>query len=108
MRDQFLNEELFYTLKEAQILTERWRFPYNTVRPHRSLGGQPPAPQTLQLASRGLTLEVVQKLPASQIDVPPANWTNQNWNFWLPAALYRGGHVMKNSPFSEERIATAL
>jgi IS30 family transposase len=25
MRDQFLNGEIFYTLKEAQILTERWR-----------------------------------------------------------------------------------
>jgi len=51
MRDQFLNGELFYTLKEAQILTERWRIHYNTVRPHRSLGGQPPAPETFQLAS---------------------------------------------------------
>ncbi len=51
MRDQFLNGELFYTLKEAQILTERWRIHYNTIRPHRSLGGQPPAPEVLQLAS---------------------------------------------------------
>jgi hypothetical protein len=25
MRAQFLNGELFYTLKEAQIMTERWR-----------------------------------------------------------------------------------
>ena len=47
----FLNGELFYTLKDAQILTERWRIHYNTVRPHRSLGGQPPAPETIQLAS---------------------------------------------------------
>ena len=51
MRAQFLNGELFYTLKEAQILTERWRTHYNTVRPHSSLGGQPPAPETIQLAS---------------------------------------------------------
>jgi len=51
MRDQFLNGELFYTPKEAQIMTERWRKHYNTVRPHSSLGGQPPAPETLQLAS---------------------------------------------------------
>lgn len=51
MREQFLNGELFYTLKEAQIMTERWRIHYNTVRPHSSLGGQPPAPETLQLAS---------------------------------------------------------
>lgn len=51
MREQFLKGELFATLKEAQILTERWRIHYNTVRPHSSLGGQPPAPETLQLAS---------------------------------------------------------
>ena len=51
MREQFLNGELFYTLKEAQVMTERWRTQYNTVRPHSSLGGQPPAPETLQLAS---------------------------------------------------------
>ena len=46
-----LNGELFYTLKEAQILTERWRRHDNTVRPHSSLGGQPPVPETLPLAS---------------------------------------------------------
>ena len=44
MRAQFLTGEVFYTLKEAQILTERWRTHYNTVRPHSSFGGQPPAP----------------------------------------------------------------
>lgn len=51
MREQFLNGELFYTLQEARIMTERWRRHYNTVRPHSSLGGQPPAPETIQLAS---------------------------------------------------------
>ncbi len=51
MHDQLLNGELFYTLKEAQVIIERWRMHYNTVRPHSSLGGQPPAPETLQLAS---------------------------------------------------------
>ena len=51
MREQFLTGELFYTLKEAQIMTERWRRHYNTVRPYSSLGGQPPAPETIQLAS---------------------------------------------------------
>jgi transposase InsO family protein len=51
MRAQFLNGELFYTLKEAQILPERWRTHYNMVRPHSNLGGQSPAPETIQLAS---------------------------------------------------------
>ncbi|MDP6646076.1 MAG: integrase core domain-containing protein, partial [Rhodospirillales bacterium] len=30
--------EIFYTLKEAKVLIERWRHHYNTVRPHSSLG----------------------------------------------------------------------
>ena len=51
MRAQFLNGELFYTLKDAQILMERWRVHYNTVRPHSSLGGLLPAPETIQRAS---------------------------------------------------------
>jgi transposase InsO family protein len=51
MRDQLLNGELFYTLKEAHIIIERWRTHDNTVRPHSSLGGQPPAPEAIQLAS---------------------------------------------------------
>jgi transposase InsO family protein len=43
-RDEFLNGELFYTLKEAKILIERWRREYNEFRPHSSLGYRPPAP----------------------------------------------------------------
>ena len=50
LRDEFLNGEIFYSLKEAQILTERWRVHYNTVRPHSSLGYRPPAPMAYRLA----------------------------------------------------------
>jgi len=50
MRDQFLNGEIFYSLKEAQVLIERWRQHYNKVRPHSSLGGRPPVPETIRLA----------------------------------------------------------
>jgi putative transposase len=44
MRDELLNGEIFYTLKEAQVLIEMWRKEYNTIRPHSSLGYKPPAP----------------------------------------------------------------
>jgi transposase InsO family protein len=47
LRDELLNEEIFYTLKEALILIESWRQHYNTVRPHSSLGYIPPAPETI-------------------------------------------------------------
>ena len=46
LRDECLNQEIFYSLKEARIVIEQWRNQYNTVRPHSSLGYRPPAPQT--------------------------------------------------------------
>ena len=47
LRDELLNGEIFYTLKEAQILIKCWRHQHNTIRPHSSLGYQPPAPETI-------------------------------------------------------------
>jgi transposase InsO family protein len=48
LRDELLDGELFYTLKEAEILIEQhWRREYNHLRPHSSLGGRPPAPETI-------------------------------------------------------------
>ena len=47
MRDEFLNGELFSNMYEVQVLTERWVRYYNRIRPHGSLGGRPPAPQTI-------------------------------------------------------------
>ena len=47
LRDELLNGEIFYTLKEAQIVIEIWRQHYNKVRPHSSLGYRPPAPEAL-------------------------------------------------------------
>ena len=46
-RDELLNGEIFYTLKEAQIIIEEWRSHYNTKRPHSALGYRPPAPETI-------------------------------------------------------------
>ena len=45
LRDEFLNGEIFYSMKEIRVLAERWRVHYNTIRPHSSLGYRPPAPQ---------------------------------------------------------------
>ena len=46
-RDELLNGEIFYTLKEAQIIIEQWRCHYNTNRPHSALGYRPPAPEAI-------------------------------------------------------------
>ena len=47
LRDELLNGEIFYTLKEAKVLVEQWRIYYNTIRPHSSLGYRPPAPRAI-------------------------------------------------------------
>jgi transposase InsO family protein len=38
-----LNGEIFYSLKEAQVVIEKWRVDYNTKRLHKALGYRPPA-----------------------------------------------------------------
>ena len=47
LRDELLNTEIFDTLLEARVLTERWRVHYNTQRLHSSLGYKPPAPEAV-------------------------------------------------------------
>ena len=66
-RDEFLNGEIFYTLREAKVLIEGWRREYNRVRPHSALGYRPPAP------------EVILPLPPGFRSAPPGCngvWTN--------------------------------
>ena len=78
-RDELFNGEIFYTLKEAQVLIESWRRHYNTVRPHGGLGFRPPAPETIVLPSwppggeivNALTLKPDQSPGASQPLTPP-------------------------------------
>ena len=47
LRDELLDGEIFYTLTEAKVIIERWRWDYNTIRPHSSLGYRPPAPMAV-------------------------------------------------------------
>jgi putative transposase len=46
LRDECLNQEIFYSLKDAEVVVEQWRNEYDTIRPHSSPGYRPPAPQT--------------------------------------------------------------
>jgi putative transposase len=42
-RDEVLNRELFYSVKEAKVIAENWRGEYNNHRPHSSLKYMTPA-----------------------------------------------------------------
>ena len=54
LRDEFLNGEIFYSIKELRVLAERWRAHYNTIRPHSSLAYRPPAPEAWLTNAVGL------------------------------------------------------
>jgi transposase InsO family protein len=43
LRDELLDRELFYSVKQAGVLAEDWRLEYNHHRPHSSLGYKTPA-----------------------------------------------------------------
>ena len=53
LRDEFLNGEIFQSMKEMRVLAERWRVHYNTIRPHSSPGYRPPAPEAWLAKSLG-------------------------------------------------------
>src|SRR3712207_2837640 len=58
LRDELLDGEIFYSLREAEVVIESWRRHYNSVRPHASLGYRAPAPEVFvpALATRTATL----------------------------------------------------
>lgn len=41
-REQFLNENIFFSIEHARELIDEWRSMYNNFRPHRSLNGKTP------------------------------------------------------------------
>jgi len=69
LRDELLDREIFYTLKEAQVLIEKWRKEYNTFRPHSSLNYRPPAPETI------LTTWIVHDPPGQPTSLQGGNRT---------------------------------
>ena len=62
LRDELLNTEIFYTLREAKTLIEQWRYHYNHRRPHSALRYRPPAPQA---TASTLPYPTPEKLPTA-------------------------------------------
>ena len=44
-------DRVFDFLNQAEVLTERWRREYNTIRPHSALGYRAPAPEAVWICS---------------------------------------------------------
>jgi putative transposase len=61
LRDECLNVEMFFDLKDARDKIERWRQDYNIHRPHSSLADRTPQEFARQLEYRPFALPIVDK-----------------------------------------------
>ena len=71
LRDELLNGEIFYSLREAEIVLESWRRHYNTVRPHASLGYRPPAPEVFIPTLTAWPAAPIRPAPPTSLPVAP-------------------------------------
>ena len=59
LRDECLKLEIFYSLKEAQVIIGTWRDHDHRVRAHSSLGYRPPAPMTMEAIAQQLSVPTI-------------------------------------------------
>jgi len=71
LRDELLDGEIFYSLREAQIVIESWRRHYNRVRPHAALGYTPPAPEVFVPALAAPSFGSAVTMAANTVAPPP-------------------------------------
>ncbi|CAM5335127.1 Putative transposase OS=Sphingobium scionense OX=1404341 GN=GGQ90_003495 PE=4 SV=1 [Sphingobium scionense] len=64
MRDELLNETLFFTIGQARSILARWVADYNTERPHSSLGYATPAAFAAELEQQRSGLNPTVASPA--------------------------------------------
>jgi putative transposase len=67
MRDELLNETLFFGIAHAREAVATWTHTYNTERPHSALGYQAPAVLAAQLTAVGDQLRATETLRRSPI-----------------------------------------
>src|SRR5262249_36956964 len=72
LRDELLDGEIFYTLREAQIVIESWRRHYNPLRPHAPLGSKPPPPEVFVPAFAAWPTALPQPALPATLAQPPA------------------------------------
>lgn len=76
LRDELLNGEIFYSLREAQIVIESWRRHYNAIRPHASLGYRAPAPEVAVPMLPAWPSALVGSAPTAMLPLAPRPISN--------------------------------
>ena len=67
-RDEILNRELFYSVREAKVLVEDWRLEYNDHRPHSGLGYMTPAGFASSCIASASPTAPLQQYTTEQVD----------------------------------------
>lgn len=70
MRDELLNESLFFGLDHARSAIAEWRHDFNTARPHSSLGYQTPAAFAEALTATGSDASLVMGCASQPVAQP--------------------------------------
>ena len=70
MRDELLNESLFFGLDHARSAIAEWRQDFNTTRPHSSLGYQTPAAFAGALAATGSDAALIDGFASAPVAQP--------------------------------------
>ena len=71
LRDELLDGEIFYSLREAKVVIESWRRHYDTVRPHASLDYRPPAPEVFVPAFAASPAAPPRPAPPARLTLAP-------------------------------------
>ena len=110
-RDELLNGDIFYSLAEAKVLIEAWRWYYSTVRTHSSLSYRPPAPEAASppLPPSGCASLHVQAAMATAATMHQQSTQTTQWgpvNF-IPAGRYEMSYHRVELPINN-RARNAL
>ena len=110
LRDELLDGEIFYALKEAKIVIESWRRHFNAVRPHASLGYRAPAPEVIVPALTAWPAAQPRPTPPATLPLDPrptmnehSTWTTR-WGSISSSDFHRDRDLhMKNTHNTMER-----
>jgi transposase InsO family protein len=110
MRAEFFNgaDRVFATVPELQSALDGWVEQYNTIRPHQSCGGRPPA-ERFALANRDITADdsaiaavpaagPVSGLPARKRPAGVSRWVNAHGKISLAGFSYAVGATYAGEP----------
>ena len=101
MRDECLNEHLFFSMNHARAVVAGWVEDFNTARPHSAIGYMTPAAYAATLkpqrASALRHLESSAPMPVATVALTAQFSTHDSSRRWMSD----GGHVSQSRPVHE-------